>query len=140
MKTRRGTFYYIQVGERFYAGTRPIMRKAERTVVDEERLKKIRERVPKYQLNRNGQYGRFLMRGTDRRYKQATGSWTTTPTKKELIEVPSNQYVDDWTDDVTKAKPFRIHSKALAKADDLAKSLSLNEVKPKVLLFEGDRT
>lgn len=142
MKTKRGTYYYIQVGPSFYAGTRPVMVEVKRTSVDAERLKEKRKNLPKYQLNKVGSgYGRFVMRGDgSRRVKSSKAVHTSVPMKDEYIEVPSNQFVNDWTSDATKAKKFRIHSKALAKADELANSLGLDKVKPKVILFEGDRT
>lgn len=140
MKTKRGTYYYIELGSAYYAGTRPVMVEVKRTSVDAEKLAKKRETLPRYQLDRTGQYGQLLMRGDgSRRYKSSKGTWTGTPYKSEYVEVPSNQYVDDWSQDFAKAKKFRIHSKALAKADELAKALGVSKVKPKVVLFEGDR-
>ena len=139
MKTKLGTYYYIQVGPSYYAGTKPVMVEATRTVVDAVKLKELRKQVPKYQLDRNGQFGRFLMRGQDRKYKQRYGTWTDTPKKSVDVLVPSGTFVDDWTTDFTKAKQFRIHSKAVAKAAELAKSFAMETIKPKIELFEGDR-
>ncbi|MNV31182.1 hypothetical protein D3C71_1224810 [compost metagenome] len=81
------------------------------------------------------------MRGDgSRRYKGSKSTYTQTPYKSEFVSVPSNEFVADWTDQLDKAKKFRIHSKALAKADELAKALGVSKVLPKVVLFEGDRT
>jgi len=141
MKTKRGSFYYICVGNNYYAGTRPIMTtikvKEPRDWTDKEKAK------PRYRrVNRQG-YGHYQVpnaRGKNGIYRWGDRETVIkTPMKDVIKEVPSSEYVEDWTQDFAKAKKFRIESKALAKAEELAKSNSMDKIRPRVLLHEGDR-
>ncbi len=140
-KTKRGSYYYISVGDSYYAGTRPVM--ASKTVVVDREWTEDEKKKPRYRRAVNRGYGHY--RVPTKKGKHDTwryGYYETRiakPGEKIKVDVPSGKYVEDWTTDFTKAKKFRIESKALAKATELAKSNSMDKIKPKVTLFEGDR-
>lgn len=138
MKTKPGTYYYIKIGDGFYAGTRPVMVEATKKVVDQERLKELRKHFPKYQMSKTS-ISTTWKRAHNVKYHNRGFISSGLPTSSETIMVPSAEFVDELTLDFNKAKKFRIKSKALAKADELAKANSMSKMKPQVLLYEGDR-
>ena len=140
MKTVRGSYFYICVGDNFYAGTRPIMTTV---LVDKPRELTAKEKeIPKYRRiisSRWGHYREPVRNGKHDKWRYGLIESVKEPTKQVEVIVPSNQYIDEWTTEFEKAKKFRNEQKALAKAEELAKNNCMDKIKPKVVFYKGDR-
>jgi hypothetical protein len=123
MKTKRGTYFYIELAGMFYAGTRPIMISTK--VYEPRELTESEKAIPRYR--------RTKIRGYPYHSWGFNGGKLGKPTKEVLKDVPSNKYEDYWVEDKAKAKKFRLK----AKADTKACEFSQGNVKATVLFHEG---
>lgn len=152
MKTVRGTHYVVQIGNRFYKGEVPETIEGKEKLVDKPALKKLLKEkgIPKY-MQEEPKMSRYTMRAyrfsnqhglPDVGYKvknKRINDWGL-PSKTVEFEVKTGRYLPEYTDAQDAAKKFRLKSKAVAKANELAKAYE--GFNPKVVFVDerkGDR-
>lgn len=138
MKTKRGTYFYIEMAGAYYAGTKPLTTTKEVSVQRE--WTETEKEKPRYQRHSSSKWGRYSLPAKNGKHV----SWhygrildKRLPTETKKVSVPTGEYEDVWSEDFTKAKPFRLKKKAEEKAIML--SHGLKEVKATVHFHEGDR-
>jgi len=130
MKTKRGTFYVLRVGENFFAGMSPVMEVVSKQITVPIRETKDKKKLPKYLFEKINRSMWSWGGARDRiRYTYET----------QKSERMTGEFTNIWTDNPKEAKPFRDHSKALTKAKELAKDLGVNENMIRIDLIEGDK-
>lgn len=145
MKTARGTYYYIRVGTAFYAGEQPVKVERYVEVPDPEELRRRKKEfgLPAYRFretNRGtGWSNNFTRTRKGRMFNHhAKYADLRMPTKSVLVEFHTGNYIEQWTDDQAKAKKFRLQSKALAKAEEIAKTNGMVDKRPIVEFYGGE--
>ncbi|HYG36766.1 MAG TPA: hypothetical protein VEC99_18380 [Clostridia bacterium] len=153
-KTPRGTYYYLCVADQFYEGEQPVKIpgpkkfRLERYNPNPAVKQPKEKKKARYKSNRfvpDSNYHGRKHKGT-RHWKshggqtlvRIAGSDSNTYTMEVDDAVHTGEYTAKWTPEVSKAKKFRIHSKAVAKAEELAKLLSTEFTKIQILLHEGN--
>lgn len=135
MKTKRGSYFVLRVKDLFYSGTKPVVETKAISLVSVSTPDiPGKRRVPKYMaknVNNTWSWGRPLLSHRFARPKYDR--------KQETKETFTGQFTNMWDDDANKAKRFRIHDKALTKAQELAKELGIDIKMIQIELKEGEK-